>query len=64
MVARRSKKQIDRIKKARSRAGRYVVISSKSGKVQVRRSVVRVGPKVRTPGGRGSDEELRVKDRQ
>ena len=64
MVARRKKVQIDRIKKPLSRASRYVVASSKSGKFQDLRSIARVGPKARTSGGRGSDEELRVKDRQ
>ena len=64
MVARRSKKQIDRIKKARSKASRYIVTSSKSGKFQVRRSVGRVVPKTRTYGGLAPAAETRVKARQ
>ena len=64
MVTRRSKKQIDRIKKVRSKTSRYIVTSSKSGKFQVRRSVMRVVPKARTYGGLAPAAETRGKDRQ
>ncbi len=64
MATRRSKKQIDRLKKARSRASRYIVAGSKSGKFQVRRSVGRVVPRTRTYGGPAPAAETRGKDQQ
>ena len=64
MAARRSMKQIQRIKKARSKAGRYIVSRSKSGKFQVRKSAGRAVPKGRTYGGPAPPAQSRGKDRQ
>jgi hypothetical protein len=64
MSIRRSNKQIARLKKARSRASRYILTGSKSGKFQVRRSVGRVVPKTRSYGGPAPAVEARGKDRQ
>ena len=64
MSARRSKKQIERLKKARSKAGRYIVTVFKSGKFQVRKSAGRAIPKTRTYGGSASAALTRGKDRQ
>jgi len=64
MSVRRSKKQIERLKKARSRASRYIVTGSKSGKFQVRRSVGRIVPKTRTYSDPPPAAEARGKDRQ
>lgn len=56
MSVRRSREQIDRLKRARSRAGRYVVVES--GKVRGRRNVGRVVPKARIYVGTGSTKEV------
>ena len=64
MAARRLKKQIERIRKARSTASRYIVSSSKSGKLQVRKSAGRAVPKGRTYGGPAPAAEARGKDHQ
>ncbi len=64
MPAKRLKKQIDWLKKARSKASRYIVTSSKSGKFQVRRSVGRAVLKTKTYGGPAPATETRGKDHQ
>lgn len=51
MAAKRSRKQIERIKKATRKSGRYVVGHAKSGKVWTRKSVGRVASRVRAYGG-------------
>jgi hypothetical protein len=64
MPAKRSKKQIDRLTKARSEASRHIVSSSKSGKFQVRRSVGRAIPKTKTYGGPSPATQTPGKARQ
>lgn len=64
MSVRRSNKHIARLKEARSRASRYIVTGSKSGKFQVRRSARQAVPKPRTYGGPAQVVEARGKDLQ
>jgi len=64
MAGKRSKKQIERIKKARSKVGRYIVSSSKSGKYQVRKGAGRAVSKAGSYGRSASPAQTREKDHQ